>query len=182
MKKKILLCAVICICLAPICAAQQENAAANEAGFPETFVMDGERTSFAYGRVKAYNKIAIGLADEGVYELRGDSAVWLVNHPVRQDEIICKIAGNFTDNKLFVHVIPDESRTPIDTICVYSTNSSMIFDKAGNITGTIKTDGTVASSQGKTLLTNLHSVDKLLAAFFFVYHYTPIRKQLIINN
>jgi hypothetical protein len=149
--------------------------AGNEAGdAPVIYVLDGEHTSFAYGRVMASNKIAIGLTREGTYELRGDTAVWLVDHPGRQDEPVCRIIDDFTTgNKLFVTVAPDEQMTPVDTLCAYNPSAGMVLDRAGNVTGTLQTDGTLVSPQGKALLLNLQNIDKLLAAFFFSCHYTP---------
>jgi hypothetical protein len=173
----------MCLCFALTCRAQQENGNPDNQDTPAIYVLDGEQTSFAYGRTTTVNKIAIGLTDEGVYELRGDTAVWLVNHPARQDELVCRITNDFmTGNKLFVMVMPDARLTLVDTVCVYNPAAYTIFDKAGNVAGTIKTDGTLVSPQGKTLLLNLQSVDKLLAAFFFAYHYTPVRKQLKFSD
>jgi hypothetical protein len=146
---------------------------------PVIYVLDGEHTSFAYGRVIASNKIAIGLTREGTYELRDDMAVWLVDHPDRQDEPVCRIIDDFTTgNKLFVTVAPDEQMTPIDTLCACNPSAGTVLDRAGNVTGILQTDGSLVSPQGKTLLLNLQSVDKLLAAFFFSCHYTSVRKQL----
>lgn len=175
MKIRILVCAFICSCLAETGMAQQENGTQD---VPEVFIFDGKNTSFAYGRAVAGNRIAVGLTDEGVYELRGDSAVWLVNHPDRDDEQVCIIIDNRAGSKFFVSVIPDGHNTPVDTVCVYNPDTYTVFDVAGNITGNIKPDGTVASPQGHALLLNMQSVDKLLAAFFFAYHYTPVRKKL----
>jgi hypothetical protein len=163
--------------------AQEGNTAAGEQDSSVIYVLDGERTSFAYGRVTAPNKIAIGLTDEGVYELYGDTAVWLVNHPDREDEPVCGIINDFmTGNKLFVLITPGTDPIVIDTVCTYKPGINAILDKAGNHTGTIKHEGTIVSPQGKTLLLNLQSVDELLAVFFFAYHYTPVRKQLQFSH
>jgi hypothetical protein len=165
--------------------AQAENDAPNGTGgedVPEIFVLDGEHTSFAYGRVTAANKIAVGLTDEGIYELRNDSAVWSVDNPGQQDELVCKIIDDFeTGNKLFVRVMPDMYFMHADTLCAYNPAGEVILDKTGNFIGAVKSDGTVVSEQGKTLLMNLQSVDRLLVAFFFACHYTPVRKQLIFS-
>jgi hypothetical protein len=182
MNRNFLLIVLVYVCFTSASRAQQANGN-SEQDTPAIYVLDGERTSFAYGRVTAFNKIAIGLTDEGVYVLRGDTAVWLVNHPARQDELVCRINNDFmTGNKLFVMVMPDARMTPVDTVCAFNPAAYMIFDKAGNVAGTIKSDGTLVSPQGKTLLLNLQSVDKLLAAFFFAYHYTPVRKQLKFSS
>lgn len=165
------------VCLATAGVRAQTG---NEGGdAPVIYVLDGEHISFAYGRILALNRIAVGLTREGTYELRGDTAVWLVDHPDRSDEPVCRITDDFmTGNKLFVAVAPDEQMMPLDTLCAYDPIAGTVLDKAGNITGTVKADGTLVSPQGKALLLNLQSVDKLLAAFFFSCHYTPVRKQL----
>jgi hypothetical protein len=106
----------------------------------------------------------------------------MINHPDRKDELICIIINDPTGNKLFVSVTSDERRTPIDTVCRYNSSVYMIFDKAGNTTGTIKPDGTVASPQGNTLLLNLQNIDKHLAAFFFAGHYMRVRGQVKFTN
>jgi hypothetical protein len=99
----------------------------------------------------------------------------MINHPDRKDELICIIINDPTGNKLFVSVTPDERRITIDTICRYDNTNHTVFDKAENIIGTIKPDGSIVSSQGKTLLVNLQSIDKLLAVFFSVDYYTLVR-------
>jgi hypothetical protein len=177
MKRKILLTAFLSASLATAGVRAQTGNDGGDA--PVIYVLDGEHTSFAYGRVMTSNKIAIGLTREGTYELRGDTAVWLVDHPDRQDEPVCRIIDDFTTgNKLFVVVTPDEQMTPIDTLCACNPSAGTVLDRAGNVTAIFQTDGTLVSPQGKTLLLNLQSVDKLLAAFFFSCHYTPVRKQL----
>jgi hypothetical protein len=179
MNIKTVFCAVSCICIASVCPAQEGSEVVVEQDTPATYLLDGERTSFAYGRVVAPNKIAIGLTDEGIYELRGDSAVWLVKRPQQQDERLCIITDDVaTGNKLFVITIPDKLQTPVDTVCAYNADTYTIFDKAGNIIGIIQSDGRLLSSQGKALLLDLHSVDKLMVAFFVAYHYTRVRKHL----
>jgi hypothetical protein len=179
MKIKTVFCAVSCICIASVCPAQEGSEVVVGQDTPATYLLDGERTSFAYGRVVTPNKIAIGLTDEGNYELRGDSAVWLVNHPQRQDERVCIITDDVaTGNKLFVMTSPDKRQTPVDTICAYNVGAHIVFGKAGNIIGIIQSDGRLLSPQRKALLLNLQNVDKLLVAFFVAYHYTPVRKHL----
>jgi hypothetical protein len=183
MNKKLLSFMLAGISIASVSWAQTESKNNNVEDSPAIYIFDGEKTSFAYGRVMAPDKIAIGLTDEGIYELRGDTAIWLVNHPGRQDELLCRIIDDFmTGNKLFVSTMPDEQMTPLDTLCVYNQHGFMILDKAGNITGTITSDGTIVSMQGKTLLRNLQSVDRLLVAFFFACHYTPVKKQLKLSG
>jgi hypothetical protein len=179
MKMKALFFTISYMCLASICSAQIGSEVVAGQDSPATYLLDGERTSFAYGRAIAPNKIAIGLTVEGVYELRGDSAVWLVNHPQRQDECVCIITDDVaTGNKLFVMTSPDRRQTPVDTICAYNLAANIVFDKAGKEIGTIQYDGRLVSPKGKDLLLNLQTVDKLMAAFFVAYHYTPVRKHL----
>jgi hypothetical protein len=95
MNIKTLLCAVSCIYFAPVCMAQEKNKDLGEQDVPVIYLFDGEHTSFAYGRVIASGKIAPGLTGEGIYELRGDTAIYLVSHPERQDEPVCKIIDDF---------------------------------------------------------------------------------------
>jgi hypothetical protein len=190
MNSKILLPAFTYLCFTLTGWTQQGNGNPdNNYAMPDTadiYVRDGEHTSFAYGRAIAFNKIAVGLVEDGVYELRGDTAVWLVDHPFQQDKPVCRIINDFaTGNKLFV--APYERRMRrVDTVCVYNPGSYTICDKAGNVTGIIEpAGGRIVSPQGKTLLLNLHRVDKLLAAFFFAHEYTQVRIQLkfsAINN
>jgi hypothetical protein len=171
------------LCFASTGWAQQGNGNPDNRDTPLIYLLDGERTSFAYGRVMAADKIAVCLTDEGVYELRGDSAVWIVNHPGLQNELVCRIIDDFsTGYKLFVTVAPGERLTIVDTVCAYNPVDYTIFDRTGNVAATIKPEGTLVSPQGKTLLLNVQSIDRLLAAFFFAYHYSPVRKQLKFSS
>ena len=87
MKTKLFLC-VVFACFAFASQAQSTDALpANE----DYFVIDGTNRSFAWGRHIAPDKIAIGLSDEGVYEIRNNNSIWLVNHPKRKDRQIIDI-------------------------------------------------------------------------------------------
>jgi hypothetical protein len=150
----------------------------------KVYVLDGENTSFAYGRQIAPNKIAIGLTDEGVYELRGDTAIWLVEHPGRPDEQICSIASDMlTGNKLFLMGIFEEHERIIhDTagmIEISDPDLSLIFDKAGESTAIIKPNGKIESVSGIPYLYTNGTIDRKLSAFFLLYHYLPRKKTIM---
>jgi hypothetical protein len=151
------------------------------------YVLDGENTAFAWGRQIAPDKIAIGLTDEGVFELRGDTAIWLVEHPGRPDEQICSIGADIlSENKLFLFGIFNEHERMIhDTIGMIDPDSFLIFDKAGEPTATIKSDdknGTIDSMNGITYLHVKATTNRKLAAFFLLYHYLPQKKTIKQNT
>jgi hypothetical protein len=176
MKVKCFLTTVCGICLFATAGATKTDSIPENA---KVYVLDGENTSFAWGRIIAPNKIAIGLTDEGVYELRGDTAIWLVEHPGRPDVQICSIGKDrFTGNILFLSgMLNGPVRIIHDTICMGNMDLSVIFDKSGKSTATIKPNGKIESMSGIPYLYTNGTIDRKLSAFFLLYHYLPRKKQ-----
>ena len=145
------------------------------------YVLDGTNPSFAWGRHIAPDKIAIGLADEGVFEIRNNNSIWLIDSPAMEDTQIADITkNNETGRLLFTFHIPDEFKDhglPIDTIGGYDLAKQDIYDKQyrepiANIFQTSeKGYGNVVSAQGELYATiNVKTSNKVLSAFFLLYH------------
>jgi len=178
MKTKLFLFALMFLFLAFSAQAQSANdLPANE----DIYVLDGTNRSFAWGRHIAPDRIAIGLADEGVFEIRNNNAIWLVDSPVMEDMQIADITmDNTTGRLLFTFHIPAELKDhglPVDTIGGYGLAKQEIYDKQYNesIATIFQLDkneyGSVVSRQGKLYATiNVKTSNKVLSAFFLLYH------------
>jgi hypothetical protein len=67
-------------------------------GVPAVYIVDGENGAYVWGSQAAGGKIVIGLTEEGFYELRGDSAIWHINHPRLGDYQVAHILHNNKTN------------------------------------------------------------------------------------
>jgi hypothetical protein len=178
MKTKIFLVTICCLCLTPLSRAQADPVLPpNE----ELFILDGEKTDFAYGRYLTPDRIAIGLSDEGVYELRGDTSIWLVEQPGSEDKLILTVRKEEeTGHVLFLFALPDG--TVADSFGIYDPERNEIFDKAHEPIASVDVfNNRILSPQAETLLhVFLPAVDKRLAVFFFLYHCRPMKNN--VNN
>jgi hypothetical protein len=209
MNKKILSFVLMCISFAPVSWAQTGNETGNVQDSPAIYIMDGENPSYVWGRQETGGKIVIGLTEEGFYELRGDSAIWHINHPrlgdfqvahiVRDDEtganFIVMGAVMEKPKKPNIPNIPDnpdhpnnlgrpdiENTIEMDVIGIYSPENAEILDKNKETVAMIDRDDKVENSQGKTFLqfnSHVNPVDKNLIAFFFLYHYQVLHSRKI---
>ena len=153
-------------------ASAQDNA--------EIYLLDGFNTSFAWGRHVSFDKIAVGLSNEGIYELRNDTIVMLVDFPGRPEERICKISTDFmSGNKVFEMQFFDGLQfVTADTLGIYDPERSAVLDKTGKKRGDVEPSGKILSPRKNVLLSfNARNVDPTLVAFFFLYHYTPRNKR-----
>jgi len=184
MKTKLFLFALMFTCL--VFSAQAQLASdlpSNE----DTYVLDGINRSFAWGRHIAPDKIAIGLVDEGVFEIRNNNAIWLVDSPVMADMQIADVTmDSETGRLLFTFHIPEEFKDhglPIDTIGGYDLAKQEIYDKKYNepIATIFQTNkkgyGDVISAKGELYATiNVKTSNKVLSAFFLLYHCLQYRQ------
>jgi hypothetical protein len=178
MKLKLFLIAVTCFCLAPFCAAQSGDALpANE----EMFILGGNEPYYGYGRYLAPNQIAIGLTDEGVYELRNDSVVWLVNQPRSEDRAILTVRDE-EENELTFFLFTLPHGEVADTVAIYDSVRGEIFRKNFSPIASVDLSiNRILSPQAEPLLlVHFPKVNKRLAVFFFLYHYLPLKQQGII--
>ena len=146
----------------------QENA--------EMYILDGLNPSFAWGRHIASDKIAVGLSNEGIYELKNDTIIMSVDFPGRPDEPFCKISTDFlTGNKVFeIQSFNGERSVTVDTLGMYNPVGFTILDKTGKPRGRINPSGEIASPRNGTYLRfNADKVDQTLMVFFFLNHFTP---------
>jgi hypothetical protein len=145
----------------------------------DIYVLDGKNHSFAWGRHIAPDKIAIGLSDEGVFEIRNDNAIWLTAFPESEDRQIADIINDGeTGNLIFAYHFPDMERE-LSRVVIgsYDPSSQKISDKDGKLLATITQDGNIVSPQRETYLyVNVKNSDKRLCAFFFISHYLPLKK------
>jgi hypothetical protein len=144
----------------------------------DIYVLDGKNHSFAWGRHIAPDKIAIGLSDEGVYEIRGN-AIWLVEYPGVEDrQTVDIINDENTGNLLFAYYFPSsglDEQLPRRIIGGYDPLQQVIFDKEENPLANITSEGKIVSPQGDVYVqVNVKTCDKVLSAFFFLYHYLPL--------
>jgi hypothetical protein len=152
--------------------------------FSEIYVLDGENTSFAYGRITAPNKIAIGLTDEGVFELRGDTAIWFVPSHSTSGQQVCKITNDMLfGNTVFLMGDFNNAASIPDTIGMYDNNLSIIKYKTGATAAIIKSllnsECSIESTVGVKYLylKEINAFDKKLIAFFLLHHYLPRKFQ-----
>ena len=184
MKTKLFLCVVLA-CFAFASQAQSTDVLPpNE----DIYVLDGTNRSFAWGIHVAPNKIAIGLTDEGVYEIRNNNAIWLIDSPFTEDRQVADITtDNQTGRLLFTYHIPEEYRfpdMPVDTIGGYNPANREIYDKEyNNPIASVSNDGTVVSAKDRKALVsvNAKTSDKVLSAFFVLHHCLP-QKKLRVKN
>ena len=194
MKTKLFLCVMAFISLAFSFQAQSIDALpANE----DFFVIDGTNRSFAWGRHIAPDKIAIGLSDEGVYEIRNNNSIWLVNHPKRKDRQIVDITTDEQTGRLVFKYhtsappapmppVPASGETPIEIAkeemddplvvgCYNPSDQSICLKNDKNPIAVIDKDGNIISPQNRTVYisVNAKTSDKVLSAFFFLFHYYP---------
>ncbi|MDR2057996.1 MAG: hypothetical protein LBP83_06910 [Dysgonamonadaceae bacterium] len=178
MKLKLFLITASCLCLAHLSRAQlDDRLPTNE----EMYILDGQKNYFAYGRYLTPNQIAIGLSDEGVYELRNDTAVWLISHPVIEETLLVTVREEEeTGNLFFLFTLPNG--TVADTIGIYDSERNEIFDKVFEPLASVDiSNNCILSRQAETLLlVYFPAVNRRLAVFFFLHHCLPIKQQGII--
>jgi hypothetical protein len=142
------------------------------------YVLDGQNTSFAWGRQLAPTKIAVGLTDEGVYELRGDSAIWFVDYPDREDMPLCNIATDPVSGNIFF--LLDRPQGPVriiyDTLGITNHDGSLLMDKTGKPMAKLNANEHLESMTGIPYLLTAPTLDRKLLAFFLWYHYLPRKK------
>ena len=142
----------------------------------DIYILDGTNTSFAWGRHVSFDKIAVGLGNEGVFELRGDTAVVFVDSSGKPDEQIFGISTDLmTGNKVFEirHSLGGRFVT-VDTLGRYSPELLYVFDRNGKTRGKIDPSGRIVSPKRKTHIRfNPDNVDRTLIAFFFLHQYVP---------
>jgi hypothetical protein len=178
MKLKLFLIAVSCFYLAQICPAQSDNTLpSNE----EMYILDGQKNYFAFGRYVTPNQIAIGLSDEGKYELRNDTSVWLTSHPAREDILLITIREDAGSGNLLFLPARFKGEVP-DTIAIYDPEHGEIFTKDYRPLASVDVYANrILSPQTEPLLlVHFPAVNKRLAVFFFLYHCLPIKQQGII--
>jgi hypothetical protein len=143
----------------------------------DLYVLDGTNHSFAWGRHITPLKIAIGLGDEGVFEIRNNNAIWLVELPDTKDRQIADIVKDkTTGNMIFAHHFSSngsDEEAPVRIIGSYNVLKQTIFDERGEPLATIA-KGEIVSLQGKVCLHINTEASKELSAFFFLYHYRPL--------
>jgi hypothetical protein len=178
MKLKLFLIAASCFYFAPFCPAQSDDTLPpNE----ELYILDGNKTYFAFGRYLIPNQIAIGLTEEGVYELRNDTAVWLTSRPEGEDLFLITIREERESGNLFFLVaLPDGEVA--DPIGIYNPIRDEIFNNALEPVASVDIlNNRILSRQAEPLLlVHFPKVNKRLAVFFFLYHCLPLKQQGII--
>ena len=133
----------------------------------EIYVLDGTNRSFVWGRHISLNKIAIGLTNEGVVELRSDNTFWIIGSPMVGDMQVAHIVNDNATGRVIFSLSSD-------TIGGFDPHKREIYDNNSKLLATINPKGEIYSTQGKMYVSvNPEAVDKNLAAFFLLYHYWP---------
>ena len=142
------------------------------------YIMDGENTSFAWGRQISQNKIAIGLSEEGIYELRG-SAICLVAHPAMPDRELAHFKRDeISNNTLFILGNSDEAREDFPAFGAYNPDSDEFFNASDELIGRLNPSGEIVRPSGSCFLRfnpDKNKPDKILTAFFLLYHYLRLQ-------
>jgi hypothetical protein len=146
--------------------------------YSQTYILDGKNTSFAYGRISDTNTIALGLSNEGVFELRGDTTIWFIPSNSATGQQVCKIVNDmFTGATLFLMGDYNTSELIRDTIGIYDNGLSSIKYKTGLTAAIIKplsgSECSIESPGGNKYLyiKDINAFDKKLIAFFVLHHY-----------
>ena len=145
------------------------------------FITDGKNASFGWGRQISYDKIAVGLSDEGLYQLR-DSSIWLVSHPDREDARIAYFKQDENlDKIIFIIANAAEEHEKFFTFGAYDPITDELFDKNNELLGKINKSGEITAPNGQCYLRfnfTENKPDKSLTVFFVLYHYLQLQKKL----
>ena len=144
------------------------------------YIKDGQNTDFAWGRQIAFDKIAIGLSDEGIYELRNDTMIWVVGHPTIEDQPLRWVRKDEQGMKNeFIAWYPSiferhiES-SPFIITGTYEVNGNRITNDKGEHVASILPNGEVIAPDGNVYFRiNYEKSNPVLTAFFFIFHYLP---------
>lgn len=176
--KNLFITAFILCCAATLSYAQYDAVATMQER--QYMVMDGNNPNFVHAQQQSPQRLAIGLptsneANEGIYELRGDTCIWRVESSYGNDELLAHITtDSLAGNVVFSRIEPfSMSDKRVDTLGVYDFLSEKIYAQKDRLIATIQPTGEVESSSGKVYL-RVDKVDRKLLAFFFLHYYFPV--------